>query len=86
VRIAIHIDSATTDEMRALQGAYHQGMKNAERPGNSGLWDYGTAIAVQSIGGSSWTATTPKMPAAEAQFVMREFADRLQARQAKGTP
>jgi hypothetical protein len=77
VRIAIQIDSATTKEMRALQGAYHAWMKDAEKPGNSGLWDYGTSIAVKGVGPESWNAETPKMPAAEAALVMRSFIDRL---------
>jgi hypothetical protein len=77
VRLSIQIDSATIDEMRALQGAYHAVMKNVEKSGNSGLWDHGTAIAVQSIGGASWNATTPKVPADRAAAILTEYATRL---------
>jgi hypothetical protein len=77
VRLAIVIDSATTEEMRALQGAYHAVMKDAEKAGDSGLWDHGTSIAVKSIGGSSWNAATPKVPADKVTELLTEYATKL---------
>lgn len=78
MRLSIVIDSATTDEVRALMAAYAR-----TAPDNVPLWDHGRKIAVGCNGPDHWSAATPPIPRADAEALLRSFVADLDGSAAK---
>lgn len=72
--MSVHLTSATEDEMRALQHAFHKTMEGVDTPG----WRHGTAIAVRGEGPVAYSAETPLIPRPHVQDMLVNLSSALE--------
>lgn len=83
MRITIKIDSATEEELRALQQAVYAAEPNGRLPTIPGHDVHSPSAIMAWVCGSAWSGSTPPMASSAGVEMLRQLADRLEPTEVK---